>query len=109
MPAANVRRSSCAVPNTGIPRARAPHSTLRIKQTIQSFICLDTYMLYEVYKRGGICVRNHCGAEPAGDTKPPGLVATVGGRDRAAAWYATADCVKAPASVARGRFRGIHG
>src|SRR5579864_6869245 len=31
------------------------------------FICLDTYILFEVYKRHGICVRNHCGAEPPRD------------------------------------------
>src|SRR5437762_3071740 len=34
---------------------------------------------------------------------------TVGGRDRASASYAAADRVQAPASAARGRFRGIHG
>src|SRR5947207_12552576 len=62
-----------------------------------------------VYQRNGICVRNHCGAEPPRDTEPPGLVTTVGGRDRASASYAAADRVKAPASAARGRFRGIHG
>src|SRR2546422_10671484 len=62
-----------------------------------------------VYQRNGICVRNHCGAEPPRDTEPPGLVTTVGGRDRASASYAAADRVKAPASAARGRFRRIHG
>src|SRR5205823_1623141 len=36
-------------------------------------------------------------------------VPTVGWRDRASASYATADRVKAPASAARSRFRGIHG
>src|SRR5204863_6504781 len=60
-------------------------------------------------QRCGICVRNHCGAEPPRDTEPPGLVATLGWRDRASASYAAADRVKAPASAARGRFRGIHG
>src|SRR6266536_5849032 len=62
-----------------------------------------------VYQESGICVRNHRGAEPPRDLEPPGLVATVGGRDRAAASYAAADRVKAPAGAARGRFRGIHG
>src|SRR5437016_12813705 len=62
-----------------------------------------------VYQRNGICVRNHCGAEPPRDIEPPGLVGTVGWRDRASASYAAADRVKAPASSARGRFRGIHG
>src|SRR6516164_10987752 len=66
-------------------------------------------MLYGVYQEGGICVRNHCGAEPPRDIEPPGLVPTVGGRDRASASYAAADRVQAPASAARGRFRGIHG
>src|SRR6266498_5705674 len=75
----------------------------------QSFIYLDKHMLCRVYQEDGICVRNHCGAEPPRDTEPPGLVATVGGSDRAPASYAAADGVKAPASTARGRFRGIHG
>src|SRR5690349_14745892 len=62
-----------------------------------------------VYKESGICVRNHCGAEPPRDIEPPGLVATVGRRDRASASYAPAGRVKASASAARGRLRGIHG
>src|SRR6266699_1668895 len=66
-------------------------------------------MLRGVYQESGICVRNHCGAEPPRDIEPPGLVTTVGERDRASASYAAADRVKAPASAARGRFRGIHG
>src|SRR5229473_3657256 len=66
-------------------------------------------MLCGVYKANGICLRNHCGAEPPRDIEPPGLVTTVGGRDRAPASYVAADRVKAPASAARGRFRGIHG
>src|SRR3954471_4307735 len=66
-------------------------------------------MLYGVYKERGICLRNHCRAEPPGDIEPPGLVPTVGGRDRAPASYAAADCLKAPASAACRRFRGIHG
>src|SRR5438552_8661116 len=66
-------------------------------------------MLYRVYKAYGTCLRNHCGAEPPRDTESPGLVPAVGGRDRASASYAAADRVKASASAARGRFRGIHG
>src|ERR1700736_3697153 len=66
-------------------------------------------MLCGVYQENGICVRNHCGAEPPRDIEPPGLVTTVGWRDRASTSYAAADRVKAPASAARGRFRGIHG
>src|SRR3989337_4228543 len=66
-------------------------------------------MPFGVYQESGICVRNHCGAEPPRDIEPPGLVTTVGWRDRASASYAAAHRVKAPASAARGRFRGIHG
>src|SRR5437764_13302810 len=66
-------------------------------------------MLCGVYEESGFCVRNHCGAEPPRDIEPPGLVTTVGWRDRASASYAAADRVKAPASAARGRFRGIYG
>src|SRR5713101_3331245 len=66
-------------------------------------------MLRGVYEDNGICVRNHCGAEPPRDIEPPALFTTVGGRDRASASYAAADRVKAPASAARRRFRGIHG
>src|SRR6266702_2439378 len=62
-----------------------------------------------VYLESGIGVRNHCRAQPPRDTRSPGLVTTVGWRDRASASYAAADRVKAPASAARGRFRGIHG
>src|SRR5437867_8330826 len=61
-----------------------------------------------VYEERGICLRNHRGAEPPRDPEPPGLVPTVGWRDRASASYAAADRVKAPAGAARGRFRGIH-
>ena len=79
--------------------------------------CLDSLSLYSltricsrgVYQESGICVRDHCGAEPPRDIEPPGLVTAVGGRDRASASYAAADRVKAPASAARCRFRGIHG
>src|SRR5580704_5811703 len=66
-------------------------------------------MLYGVYTGNGICLRNHRGAEPPGDTKPPALVTTVGGRDRASTSYAAADRVKAPARAARCRFRRIDG
>src|SRR5262245_26629544 len=60
-------------------------------------------------KRRGVSVRNHRGAEPPRDLEPPGLVTTVGWRDRARASDAAADRVKAPASAARGRLRRIHG
>src|ERR1700688_1988076 len=66
-------------------------------------------MLCGVYQENGICVRNPCGAEPPRDIEPAGLVPTVGGRDRASTSYGAADCVKAPARAARGRFCGIHG
>src|SRR5712691_6952537 len=66
-------------------------------------------MLCGVYQESGICVRHHCGAEPPRDIEPPGLVPTVGWRDRASTSYAAADRVQAPARAARGRFRGIHG
>src|SRR2546422_8661552 len=59
--------------------------------------------------RDGICVRNHCGAEPPRDPAPPGLLPTVGGRDRAPPADAAAHGLQAPARAARGRFRGIHG
>src|SRR4029077_390238 len=67
------------------------------------------YMLCRVYNANGICLRNHRGAEPPRHTEPPGLVTTVGGRNRASTSYVAADGVKAPASAARLRFRGIHG
>src|SRR5882757_7247275 len=72
-------------------------------------ICLDTYIPFEVYKERGIRIRNHCRAEPPRDTEPPGLVPTIGWRDRASASDVAADRVQAPAGAARGRFRGIHG
>src|SRR6266536_2925521 len=62
-----------------------------------------------VYEESGICVRNHCGAEPPRDIEPPGLVTTVGWRDRASTSYVATDRVKAPAGAARRRFRRIHG
>src|SRR3982074_3425308 len=66
-------------------------------------------MLCGVYEEHGICIRNYCGAEPAGDIEPAGVVTTVGGRDRARTRHDAADGVKAPARAARGRLRGIHG
>src|ERR1700730_14567616 len=57
-------------------------------------ICLDKYMRYGVYTNNGICVRGHCGAEPPRDIEPPGLVRTVGRRDRAPASHDAADCLK---------------
>src|SRR5260370_41028220 len=66
-------------------------------------------MLCRVYKESGICVRSNCGAEPPRDIEPPGLVTTVGGSDRASAWYAAAGRVQAPARAARGRICRIHG
>ena len=65
-------------------------------------------MLCRVYQERGIRLRNHCRAEPPRDIEPPGLVATVGGRDRASTSHVAADGVKAPASAARGRFRGVY-
>src|SRR5690349_15603368 len=70
-------------------------------------ISLDKYMPVRVYKKCGIGLRSHCRAEPARDIEPPGLLPTVGGRDRAAASYAAAGRLQAPASAARRRFRGI--
>src|SRR5918995_4269379 len=66
-------------------------------------------MLSGVYQRGGIRLRNHCGAEPPRDPGPPALVATVGWRDRASTADAAANRVKAPASAARRRIRGSYG
>ena len=80
-------------------RIRAPRSLYTLTR-----ICSLKYI-----QERGICFRNHCGAEPPRDTEHPGLVATVGWRDRASTSYVAADRVKAPASAARGRFRGIHG
>src|SRR5258707_634928 len=65
-------------------------------------------MLCGVYEEHGIFVRTHCRTEPPRDTEPPGLVTTVSRRDRAPASYDAADRVKAPASAARSRFRGVH-
>src|SRR6516165_4240441 len=57
----------------------------------------------------GICFRNHCGAESPRDIERSGLVTTVSWRDRAATSSAAADRFKAPARIARGRFRRVHG
>src|SRR5580704_2894431 len=75
----------------------------------ESFVCLDKHMPGGVYQASGISVRSHCRAKSPRDLEPPGLVPTVGWRDRASTSYVAADRVKAPASVARGWFRGIHG
>src|SRR5882672_2835346 len=104
------------------PDAPTPTREWRLAGRIQPFmsaraseplrpacIYLDTYMLCGVYQESGICLRHHCGAEPPRDIEPPGLVPTVGWRDRASTSYAAADRLKAPARAARGRFRGIHG
>src|SRR4051812_14377992 len=65
-------------------------------------------MTHRVYKTSGI-VRNPCRAKPPRDIGPPDLVRTVSGRDRASTAYAAAYRLKAPACVARGRLRGVHG
>jgi cation transport ATPase len=51
-------------------------------EQVAPLIYLDTHMLCGVYYGSGMCVRNHCGAEPPRDIEPPGLVTTVGERDR---------------------------
>src|SRR6185369_17095794 len=71
--------------------------------------CLDTYILHRVYTESGLAIRNHCGAQPPRDIEPVGLLGTVGRRDRASTSYVAADCVKAPARVARRRVRRILG
>ena len=62
-------------------------------------------MLIGVYQKGGIRVRNHCGAEPPRDTKPAGLVATVGGRDRASTSHGEAGFVEAAVEAQRRLYR----
>src|SRR5262249_10562384 len=96
---------SCAQTHRTV-RPRTPFETASLDFFI---IFLDTYILFRVYKKSGIRIRNHCRAEPPRDIEPPGLVATVGGRDRASASYAAADRFQAPESAARCRFRGIDG
>jgi len=110
MRAALARYRAAAKPVGSCSRKPLWNATRRIPSPVYIlYIYLDTYMLFGVYQEDGICVRNHCGAEPPRDTEPPGLVTTVSGRDRASASYGAADRVKAPACAARGRFRGIHG
>jgi hypothetical protein len=94
-----------AINNTNIT---APNSTTIAGGSLPC-IYLDKHIPCGVYQGNGICVRNHCGAEPSRDIEPPGLVTTFGWRDRASTSYAAADRVKAPTSAARGRFRGIQG
>ena len=77
--------------------------------TKRFIICLDTYMPFGVYNRHGICLRNHCGAKPAGDLEPAGLGGAVRRRDRASTSHVAANRVEALASAARIRFRGIDG
>jgi hypothetical protein len=89
--------------------AWAPKSLPSRIRRANGIICLDRYIRYRVYQECGICVRNHCGTEPPCDIESPGLVTTVGWRDRASTSYAATDRVKAPENVARGRFRRIHG
>jgi hypothetical protein len=84
-------------------------SQVCIVSSAPTCIYLDKHMLGGVYEESGICIRNHCGAEPPGYIEPPGLVPTIGGRDRASTWYAADDGVKTSARAACGRFRGIHG
>jgi hypothetical protein len=88
---------------------RAATAGVRPMSTCRHGICLDTHMLCGVYQESGICVRNHCGAQPPRDIEPPGLVTTVRWRARTSTSDAAAHGVKTPAGAARGRFRGIHG
>src|SRR5208282_2443267 len=66
-------------------------------------------MLIGVYMKRGICLRNHCRTEPPRDPESSGVIATVGGGDRAPTSDDAADRVQASAGAARRRFRGIHG
>src|SRR5204863_375423 len=65
----------------------------------------DEYNLALSQRRAGIVERYLTER----DTESPHLLRTVGWRDRASTAHGAADSVKAPASAARGRFRGIHG
>src|SRR5205807_9379126 len=102
-----------SAPNFPTSQLPAPASSLHAHRNrcLPPLPCtsLDTYMRHGVYKEHGICVRSPCRAEPPRDLEPSGLLTTVGRRYRASTSYAAADRVKAPASAARGRFRGIHG
>src|SRR5437868_11266334 len=84
-------------------------STFARRLTLTRAIYLDPYMLSGVYSERGICLRNHCRPEPPRDIDASRLVTTVGWADRASTSYASTNRVKAPASAARGRHRGIHG
>src|SRR6185369_2836540 len=42
-----------------------------------SCIFLDSYMPFEAYSARGICIRDHCGAEPPCDIESFGFVGTV--------------------------------
>src|SRR6266436_8437873 len=103
------RHEALPVPiSPSVFRSSLPKPTSETVVLGPTLIYLDTYMLCGVYQESGICVRNHCRAEPSRDTEPAGLVTTVSRRDRAPASYDAADRVKAPASAARSRFRGVH-
>src|SRR6202011_2086952 len=104
-----LRNRDCTVFTSSSFSTRSVRTPTETAAWAPVLIYLDTYMLCGVYQENGICLRNHCGAEPPRDIEPPGLVTTVGWRDRASTSYAAADRVKAPARAARGRFRGIHG
>src|SRR5262249_53311770 len=88
--------------------AALPMGARLIRQRF-SKICLDTYIRVLAYCGHGIGVRNYCGAEPASDLEPAGLVGAVGGRDRAAAGDDAAGRIEASAGAARSWFRGVHG
>src|SRR5512132_3971775 len=66
-------------------------------------------MRHGAYSWHGVCLRNHCRAEPSRDPEPARVVSAVGGGDRARAAHAAAGRVQAPASAARGGVRRIHG
>ena len=57
---------------------------LRGSRASRSLIYLDTHMLCEVYYGSGICVRNHCGAEPPRD--PRQRTAPLAGKNLAGAY-----------------------
>src|SRR4029079_6077387 len=66
------KQASVEAPSIARKQSRRPFDTSPV------CICLDTYILIGVYQGHGICVRNHCRAEPPRDIEPPGLVPTVG-------------------------------
>src|SRR5690349_7156259 len=65
-------------------------------------------MLLRVYTKNAKRIRDHCGAEPAGDLESAGLFRAVRRGDRAAAWHGPADRVQTPARATRGWFRGVY-